>query len=117
MESFKHYLYFAGLYLFICFFLVNSVIFGQTTSKTILIKALEEEQNRAFTLLKRNGSPPPYFLSYEVTETNSTIISTSLGALRNSDTNRTRQLDVSVRVCDFKLDNTNGRGGASGAQR
>jgi TldD protein len=117
MESFKNNLPVKGFKLFFCFLLVNSVIFGQIPSKSIIIKSLEEEQKRAFDLLRKNGTQPPYFLSYEVTDTNSTIISSSLGALRNSDINRSRQLDVSVRVGDFKLDNTNGRGGSTTSQR
>lgn len=117
MLSFQRVSRFISLNLFICLLLVNSLVFGQTASRSILIKSLEEEQKRAFDLLKKNGSPPPYFLSYEVTDTNSTAISASFGALRNSDVTRSRNLDVSVRVGDFKLDNTNGRGGANFSQR
>ena len=117
MKSFKNWSNLTGLSFFICFLLANSYVFGQTNSKSILIKALEEEQKRSFELLKKNGNPPPYFLSYEVTDTISTNITSSFGALRNSDTNHSRQLDVSMRVGDFKLDNTNGRGGSTNSTR
>lgn len=99
------------------FFLLNLTIFAQTASKSIIIKALEEEQKRAFDLFKKNGNPPPYFMSYQVAEINSTTISAAFGALRDSDTNFIRNLDVNIRVGDFKLDNTNGRGGATNSVR
>ncbi len=98
-------------------FLFHSVTFSQSSSKSILLQALEEEQKRAFEILKKNGNPPPYFLSYQVADINSTAVSASFGAIRNSDTNHFRNLDVNVRVGDFKLDNTNGRGGSTGSQR
>lgn len=97
-------------------FLLNSV-FAQANSKSPIMKALEEEQLRAFEIFKKNGNPAPYFLSYQVTDVNSTVVTASFGALRNSDQSRTRNLDVKVRVGDFKLDNTNGRGGNVVSQR
>src|SRR5947199_363015 len=117
MQRLKRFLPLLNFNLFTFLFIANSLIIGQTAPKSIIIKALEEEQKRSFDLLKKNGNQPPYFLSYEVTDTNSTTITASLGALRNSDINHTRQLDVSVRVGDFKLDNTNGRGGSTSSQR
>ena len=63
---------------------------------------------------------PPYFLSYEVTETERTVVSGAFGALRASFQNRTRQLDVDLRVGNYSFDNTRpvrgrfGRGGFGG---
>ncbi len=63
---------------------------------------------------------PPYFLSYEVTETERAVVAGAFGALRASFQNRTRQLDVDLRVGNYSFDNTRpvrgrfGRGGFGG---
>ena len=35
---------------------------------TVLLDAMSQELNRNFTVLKQKADPPPYFLSYEITE-------------------------------------------------
>ena len=116
MNCFKS-LFSFNLKLFIISLLfLNTNNFAQVSNKSPIIKALEEEQQRAFEIFKQKGNPAPYFLGYQVTETTSTIVSASFGALRNSNTNRTRNLDIDIRVGDFKLDNTNGRGGSTNSQ-
>lgn len=103
--------------LFLIFAFLNLSAFSQNSVKSPIMKALEEEQTRAFSIFQKNGNPAPYFLSFQVTDVASTVVTASFGALRNSDNNRTRNLDVKVRVGDFKLDNTNGRGGAISSTR
>jgi predicted Zn-dependent protease len=49
---------------------------------------------------------PPYFLSYEVTETDRIDVYGSFGTLTRSDQQRRRNLDIDLRVGDYKLDNT-----------
>jgi len=66
---------------------------------------MSQELNRNFTVLKDKADPPPYFMSYEVTEVDSHAVSGSLGTLDNAAGNKTRQLDVSIRVGSPKLDN------------
>jgi len=66
---------------------------------------MSQELNRNFTVLKDKAYPPPYFMSYEVTEVDSHAVSGSLGTLDNAAGNKTRQLDVSIRVGSPKLDN------------
>ena len=75
-------------------------------AKGAVLKALEEEMQRAKQILAQKGSPPPYFIGYQVTEIQSTTIAATRGALRSSDTNRFRFLDVDVRVGAYDLDNT-----------
>ena len=70
-----------------------------------LLDTMSEELNRNFTVLKQKGDPPPYFLSYEVTENDYRSISGTLGAIAASNTGKNRVLDVSVRVGSPKLDN------------
>jgi predicted Zn-dependent protease len=81
--------------------------------------ALEQEIKRAFDLLKSKGSPAPYFISYSVRENESLDIEASLGALRTTETNRSRLLDIDVRVGNYDFDNTHqirGQRGSSGGQ-
>lgn len=70
-----------------------------------LLDTMSEELNRNFTVLKQKGDPPPYFLSYEVTEQDYRSISGTLGTIAASNNGKNRVLDVSVRVGSPKLDN------------
>ena len=56
--------------------------------------------------LREKADPPPYFMSYSVTETERTTLASSYGASRSSTSRRSRLLDVDVRVGDYQLDNT-----------
>src|SRR5437868_12071163 len=80
-----------------------------------VIQALEQEMKRAFDLLKQKGNPAPYFLSYSVRENESVDIEASLGALRSSEKDRSRLLDVDVRVGEYDLDSTHQIRGQRGA--
>lgn len=66
---------------------------------------MSQELNRNFTVLKQKADPPPYFLSYEITEVEYKGVSGTLGALEITGAQKERQLDVSVRVGSPKLDN------------
>src|SRR5579883_26365 len=85
--------------------LTHSVL-AQKPAPSPVSQALEQEMGRAFQLLKQKGNPAPYFVSYSVRENESVDIAASLGALRNSDKDRSRLLDVDVRVGDYALDST-----------
>lgn len=79
---------------------------AQRSSPVPVAQALEEEMKRAVEILGKKGDPPPYFISYEVNDVQSMQIEASLGALRNSDSDHSRLLDVDVRVGSYQLDNT-----------
>src|SRR5262245_41652566 len=79
---------------------------NQQTAKGIVLRGLEEEMQRAKEVLTRKGDPAPYFIGYQVFQTDQTSISASGGALRNSSTNRSRTLDVELRAGDYQLDNS-----------
>ncbi len=79
---------------------------SQQSGKGVVLKALEEEMQRAKEILTQKGDPPPYFISYQVFETDSTNVSASRGALRNSSSNRSRALDVDLRVGEYQFDNS-----------
>ncbi len=79
---------------------------SQQQEKGLLLKAMEEELSRSMKGLGEKGNPPPYFISYDITETKNIMIIASYGALRRSSAEHSRLLDVEVRVGDYKLDNT-----------
>ncbi len=66
---------------------------------------MSQELDRNFTVLKQKADPPPYFISYEITELEYKTISATLGTINSSGGGKDRQLDVSVRVGSPKLDN------------
>ena len=72
---------------------------------SVLLDAMSQELNRNFSILKGKADPPPYFMSYEVTEQEVRSVSGTLGALTASENGKQRFLDVSVRVGSPKLDN------------
>src|SRR5512146_2096137 len=96
--------------------LATSVV-AQDQADPVLV-AMKQELARSFTNLKK-ASVQPYFLSYEVTDNHAIQIRASFGALMSSDDERTRVLDIDLRVGDYKLDNTHpmadaGRGPGAG---
>jgi TldD protein len=74
-------------------------------SSSIVLNTLSEELTRNFVALKEKADPPPYFISYEVTEQEDHFVGASLGALNAAGDSRNRYLDVSIRVGGPKLDN------------
>ncbi len=90
----------------VCCLLWSNATWAQKTEKSPLLKAMEEELQRSIRGLSDKGSPPPYFISYYVTEVQDIGISASYGALRRSSIDRSRLLDVDVRVGNYVLDNT-----------
>lgn len=75
-------------------------------AKSMVLTALEEELKRAQTILKAKSEQPPYFISYYVTDSDTVSVTGEFGAIRSSDSNRIRLLDVDVRVGDYQFDNT-----------
>jgi len=82
-----------------------------------LLDIMSRELNRNYNVLKEKGDPPPYFLSYEITEEEHRSVSASLGSIDFSGGGKSRVLDVSARVGSPKLDNYHhvrgGRGGGA----
>ncbi len=88
----------------LCF--AASIAAAQTpANKPALLDIMAQELNRNFAALKEKADPPPYYLSYEVTEVEYQQISGTLGVLSTEGGGKSRTLDVSVRVGSPKLDN------------
>jgi TldD protein len=83
---------------------------------TPVLAAMRAELDHSLGALKREAVAP-YFLSYEITETQTVSVGSSFGALVFTNEGRSRALDIDLRVGDYALDNTHpvrgGRGSAS----
>jgi predicted Zn-dependent protease len=80
-----------------------------------VLRAMQEELARSMKVLGEKGTPPPYFIGYQITDSHVIRLSASYGAISGTDEDRTRLLDVDVRVGSHKLDNTHTpRGGRFG---
>ncbi len=70
-----------------------------------LLDILGAEIQRNFVALKDKGDPPPYYMSYTVTEDETQLLTASLGAVSTENQHHLRYLDITVRVGTPKLDN------------
>jgi TldD protein len=86
--------------------LLTQVVLPQPAEKSLVLKAMEEELQRSMKGLGDKGNPPPYFISYQITESIRLLVAASYGAIRVSSDGRSRILDVEVRVGDYQFDNT-----------
>lgn len=73
--------------------------------QSIVLDAMKAELDRSLKLLGEQ-EVPPYFLSYEITESHSVSVSGAFGALTDSSENRGRLLDIDLRVGHYEFDNT-----------
>lgn len=79
---------------------------AQPAKSSVMLDALKAEMARSLEHFRKLPTPP-YFLSYEVTETESGLATGSFGALlRSSPPERRRQLGIDLRVGSYALDNT-----------
>jgi len=84
---------------------IAGISFGQSADSHVVLDTMAQELQRNFDALKTKADPPPYFLSYEITDQDSHTVSATLGVLNATESGRNRYLDVTVRVGDPKLDN------------
>jgi len=84
-----------------------------TLAQSPLAKILSAEMERNFTVLQQKGDPPPYFMGYQVTDTESYVIVAAGGAIGGQQRRRARLLDTTVRVGTPQFDNYRRVGGQS----
>jgi TldD protein len=70
-----------------------------------VLEAMRQELSRSLENFQKQ-SQPPYFLSYEITETQDVSVDGAFGAITSSRQSRFRQLDINLRVGDPRFDNT-----------
>lgn len=91
--------------LVVCAVCLASFGLAQEKSASPMLGAMKAELNRSLEKLK-SQPVPPYFLSYEVTERQSTGVTASFGKIVGSTEGRMRILDIDLRVGDYSVDNT-----------
>jgi predicted Zn-dependent protease len=79
----------------------------------ILLSAMQTELERAKTSLAKSD-PAPYFISYEVYDQQSMMISGTYGTIVNSNLGNHRWADVTMRVGTPEMDNTHNENRDSG---
>ena len=79
--------------------------FPLKAQEDVLLQAMHTELDRSMQALG-NEEVPPYFLSYEITETRGFVVAAEFGVLMSSDEGHMRTLDIDLRVGDYELDNT-----------
>src|ERR1017187_4570257 len=66
-----------------------------------VLAAAKTELDRDFDELKKQPIAP-YYLSYEITDSNTATVSSSFGALVSSNSNHRRVAHIDVRVGDYE---------------
>ena len=77
-----------------------------------VLKAAKTELERSFKGLQ-SEEHPPYFISYEISDIEHTTIVASFGKIKQDIENRSRILDIDLRVGSYEFDNTHIIRGAS----
>ncbi len=72
----------------------------------VVLRAMKDELPRAMRL-KLRSVEAPYYVGYRVTDADTLSIEASLGSVIASDQDRSRWLNISLRVGDPSFDNTN----------
>jgi TldD protein len=70
-----------------------------------LLDILKQELDRNFSVLKEKGEPPAYYLAYSVVDDETEYVSASFGSLQSGSSNRSRNLDVTLRLGSAQFDN------------
>ncbi len=71
----------------------------------VVLDAATKELDRTMSELK-NKPNPPYYLSFTIYDINSILIKSSDGKIETNNENKTRTLDIDIRVGNYKFDNT-----------
>jgi TldD protein len=86
--------------------LISLALFSTCASaQSPLIKILADELDRNFTVLKQKADPAPYFMAYEVSESETDVLVASQGSLEAQNHDHARYLDVTIRTGSPQFDN------------
>jgi predicted Zn-dependent protease len=73
--------------------------------RKVVLRAMVQEMNRSLKTLKMPGFDLPYFIAYEMKESESSHIKARFGSIYKSSTDRSRRLRVECRVGNYEFDN------------
>jgi predicted Zn-dependent protease len=91
--------------------LVLASLTATAAQPDVVSRALYDEMQRSMQKLQMEHLERPYFISYQVTEDETTRVSATLGSVVTSARDHVRRLSVSVRVGDYALDSSGFRPG------
>ncbi len=74
-------------------------------SEDIFLKAMQEEIQREFQILKDN-EPPVYYISYRAEEVKQIYMDAQLGIISNENSSHLRNISIQVRIGSPQIDNT-----------
>ena len=80
----------------------------------VLVRALQDEMQRSLEELQIEDEPKAYFIAYTVNEVDTRVVQSILGTTADVSHSTNRNLTVSLRVGDRRLDNTNYAGSGGG---
>lgn len=75
--------------------------------KDVILRAMLDELDRSMKRLKLSGLSSPYFISYQLNDSDRFEVSASLGALTQKSRIRWRNLDPTVLCGDYSFDSSN----------
>jgi TldD protein len=78
---------------------------AQNVAPSPALQAMKAELVRSMDTFKSQPTPP-YFISYEITDDETISVNGSFGKVTASEEGHRRQLDIDLRVGDYRLDNT-----------
>ena len=93
-------------FLILIFFVLLYPQLSFAAQESPVLLAMEKELSRCYSTLSQQQPAPLYFLNYEITDIARTTISASYGAIKAENQDRSRYLDVDIRVGSPQLDNT-----------
>src|SRR6185503_9233538 len=98
------------------FALLGARLLPAQQTDDVIARAMRDELTRSMKELRLGNLERPYFIAYRINEVRTLGASASSGSLLGSSEDRSRYLDVEVRVGDYAFDNTNfsGGGGSGG---
>lgn len=78
---------------------------SRINAEEAVFRAMQTEIKRSMSELKKQEFPP-YFISYNITDVEVMAIVASFGKILSSGENKSRVLDIDLRVGDYDFDNT-----------
>lgn len=82
------------------------MIVAQNADDDVVLKAMRDEMARASQLRVINAQDPPYFLSYDLTDSETLTVRATLGSAYVVSRDHVRIPNVEVRVGNYDFDNT-----------
>lgn len=83
------------------------ITFSFSKANETFLQAMRDEIKRSMDSLQIEKLDKPYYIEYTLRISTSNHIEASLGSLISDETTRTARLTVSVRIGDYKFDNSN----------